>query len=83
MIYQSYDDLDKLISERQGSPYQRNLRDDKITFFESAEHQMILIQKLSINERKLLIITMKQSEKFKNLQDMEPCAEKNHRITFL
>jgi hypothetical protein len=38
MIYQSYDDLEKLICEKNGALYQRNLRDDKITFFENNDH---------------------------------------------
>ena len=47
----------------------KNLRNDKITFFEDNDHQMLLIQKLLKNEKKLTIITMKQNEKFKNLME--------------
>ena len=43
MVYQSIDDLEKLILDKQALMQGKNLRDDKITFFENEGHQMLLI----------------------------------------
>ena len=82
IAYQSYEDLEKLICDKQGQNYRRSLQDDKITFFEDNDNQMLLVQKLLNKQQRLMIITMKQNEKFKNLKDMDTCSENNHTKMF-